>query len=362
MTDPLAIAAPAPVLRVAGAVRPELTRDLARLRIAESVGGLRHLVAELVAFGRPARGGDDQLLHADRSLLDLGTEIEVSLGIPGSDRRVFTGVISELGVSYGNGTPPTVQICAEDQMMRLRMTRRRCTYEQMSDADIIGEIARQHGLRFSSELDGPVYDVVQQANQTDLAFARERAALVNGEVWLDDKTLHASDRGRRTGTRITLIQDVDLVGVTVRADLAHQRSEVAVYGYDAAAREAIEERAGDTAIRAEVTRGETGPALVSRAFGDTPTSTSADVPLTTQEARDWAASELRGRARRFVTACGTTRGTPDMVVGTLLHLVGVAPIFDGPGYYVTSFCHRYDTIDGFRTSFEAERPTLGARA
>ena len=41
------------------------------------------------------------------------------------------------------------------------------------------------------------------------------------------------------------------------------------------------------------------------------------------------------RGRSFVTAVGTTRGSPDMVVGSNLSLQSVGAPFDGTGYYVT---------------------------
>jgi phage protein D len=64
------------------------------------------------------------------------------------------------------------------------------------------------------------------------------------------------------------------------------------------------------------------------------------------------------RARGFVQASGVTRGSPDMIVGSRLTLERVGGPFSGDGYYVTRVCHSYDPDHGYRTSFEAERPTI----
>jgi phage protein D len=64
------------------------------------------------------------------------------------------------------------------------------------------------------------------------------------------------------------------------------------------------------------------------------------------------------RARGFVTISGTTRGSADMVVGSKLTLERTGHPFEGAGYYVTRICHTYDLENGFRTHFEAERPTV----
>jgi uncharacterized protein len=358
MTIDTEYAAPAPVFEVDGKVIPGLARDVARLRISEDTAGLRHLEAEFQAFG-PGAGADDELLYLDRRIFDFGLALRVSIGVPSQDRVVFIGSLSDISVTYGNGTPPIAGISAEDSLMRLRMTRRCRTYEDMSDGDAIAQVGRDHGLRTQIDLDGPTYDLIHQVNQTDLAFIRERARTVNGEIWFDDGVLHATSRTNRDGRRIQLHQSVDLVGVTARADLAHQRTEVAVSGYDAQDRSSIRETANGSVAQAEVHAGQLGTAVLERTFGSLPTARAADVPLTSEEARSWAKGEMLERARRFVTVSGVTRGTPEMGVGSTLELIGVAPIFDGDGYYVTSFCHRYDNINGFSTAFEAERATIG---
>ncbi len=96
---------------------------------------------------------------------------------------------------------------AEDALMELRQTRRMHTYKNVSDADIATRIASDHGLSPDAQADGPTYDVVQQWNQSDLAFLRERARLIQAEVWVDDGTLHFATRGSRTGTDLSLGAD-----------------------------------------------------------------------------------------------------------------------------------------------------------
>jgi len=83
-----------------------------------------------------------------------------------------------------------------------------------------------------------------------------------------------------------------------------------------------------------------------------------DVALTTGEASAWAKAEMLRRGRQFVTVAGLTRGSPEMVVGSLLRLEDVGPPFEGDGYYVTRVRHTYDTAVGLRTNFDAERATI----
>ena len=348
----------APVFRVDGEVVGDLARDVSSLEIEEATDGMKTLRLRLLAEGPKPDAQEEAQLYLDGQVIDLGKTLEVSIGASADERFVFKGGISALEAAFRSGAVPQVLVYAEDRLMALRMTRRSRTYENQSDADIASAIASEHGLTPDVAADGPSYDVVQQWNQSDLAFLRARARLVQAEVWLTGDTLHFATRGNRTGSSITLIMGDELLDVQIRADLAHQRTAVRVSGYDARSRDTIDEEAGGDVIQAEVSGGRTGPQVLERAFGARVSHVVRGAPLVSAEARAWARAELVRRARAFVTVTGTTNGTPDMVVGSSLTLERVGDPFNGGGYYVTRVCHCYDLEDGFRTHFEAERATV----
>ncbi len=347
-----------PVFEIEGDVKGELARDILRLEIEETTAGLKTLTAHFVAQGQSNGTGEQEQLYLDGSVIDFGKKISVVLGAAPDAHTVFTGWVSALEASFEEGKEPEVVVFAEDKLMNLRMTRRMKTYENMSDADIASAIASEHGLTPAVDADGPTYDVVQQWNMSDLAFLRERARKIQAEVWIEDETLHFKSRSKRTATELTLVQGNHLVSVRSRADLAHQRTKVKVSGYDASQRERIEEESGVDAIQAEVSEGLTGPAVLERAFGERVSHRVREAPLKANEATEWARNEMLRRARGFVNVVATTRGSADMVVGSKLKLEGTGHPFEGSGYYVTRICHTYDLQGGFRTHFEAERPTI----
>ena len=346
-----------PVFEIDDDVKADLARDIVRLEIEETTAGLKTMTAYLVAQGRANGSGEQQQLYLDGSVVDFGKKISVVLGATPAAHKVFSGWISGLEANFQEGKEPEVVVFAEDKLMKLRMTRRMKTYENMSDADIASAIASEHGLTPAVDADGPTYDVVQQWNMSDLAFLRERAREIQAEIWVEDETLHFKSRSKRTATELTLVQGNHLVSVRARADLAHQRTKVKVSGYDATQREHIDEEAGGDAIQAEVSEGMTGPAVLERAFGERVSYRVREAPLKSGEASDRARAEMLRRARAFVTVVATTRGSADMVVGSKLKLEGTGHPFEGSGYYVTRVCHTYDS-SGFRTHFEAERATI----
>jgi len=357
MTEPM-FAVAGPVFSIDGDRVPSLARDCVRLEIEEGVEGLRTLRLHVFATGAGAAGPPDRMIYLDGGVVDFGKQLTVSLGPDGGQRTVFDGAISAIEAVFADGQPPLVVILAEDALMRLRMTRRLRTFTDVTDADLASSVADDHGLRAEVDVDGPRYDVVQQLNQSDLAFLRERARLVQAELWADGRTLHMASRPKRSGTELTLVQANQLLSVRLCADLAHQRSEVVVTGYDASAADVIDERAQSDTIEAEISGGRAGPQIVKKALGATTTLRVREAALTGEEAQAWAKAEMLRRARRFVSVVGTTRGSPDMIVGSRLTLQQVGAPFEGSGYYVTRIRHTVDLVRGLRTYFEAERATV----
>jgi phage protein D len=348
----------APIFSIDGERQGSLARDLIRLEIAEDCCGMKQLAARFTAWGPISQASDEGELYFDGSTFDFGKEIEVTLGAASNAHKAFKGVISAIEAAYCEGREPQIVIFAEDKLMSLRMTHRMKTYEEVSDVDIVQAIAREHGIPTNCDAVGPTHAVVQQWNISDLAFLRERARLLQAELWFQDGTLYFKTRDKRQGTELTLINGNHLLQLEARADLAHQRSEVHVSGYDMEERDQIDERASENAISSEVSSGRSGIAVLSNAFGNFDSFRTREIPLKGDTARAWAKAELLRRARQFVQVRGVTRGSPEMMVGSRLTLQRVAPPFAGSGYYVTKVIQTYDLIDGHRTTFEAERPTM----
>ena len=357
MTEPLLYSAE-PIFEVDGRVRGELARDLLRLDVVETTEGLRTLVARLAGSAPHPDVPEQPELYLDGSVVDFGRRLVVSIGPDTGARTVFDGYVSAVEAAYAEGREPEVVIFAEDRLMKLRTTRRMKSYQDVSDAQLAEQVGAEHGISVDASADGPTYDVVQQWNQSDLAFLRSRAARIGAEVWIAEDTLHFRSRGSRAGTEITLVNGNQLLDVQIRADLAHQRTKVRVTGYDAEERDAIDEEASGDVVTAEVAGGLTGPALLQRAFGERTSWRTREVALTDGEAREWARAEMLRRSRGFVTAVGTTNGTADMVVGSRLAFERVGAPFNGGGYYVTRVHHSYDRGSGHRTRFEAERASV----
>jgi phage protein D len=351
----------APVLAVDGRAAPDLARDLLRLDVEEGTMGLRTCALHLHAVGPTSDGSTQQLSYLDGEQVDVGRRLEVTLGPPGGERQLFRGSVSAIEVTFAEGRAPYVSVFAEDALMGLRLRERTATYVDMTDAAIVQQIGAEHGLAVQADVDGPTHPAVQQWEQSDLAFLRARAARLNAELWLDGAdVLHVADREQRTGVELELVQGNQLIGVHARLDLAHQRTQVTIRGWNDQQVAAITESAGADVVAAEVAGGRIGPDVVAGVFPDAALSRGREDVLSSAAARAYAEAELRRRSRAFVTVDGTTAGTPDLVPGTRLTLHRVGRPFDGDGYRVCHARHSFDLTRGHRVRFRAERPTVAA--
>jgi uncharacterized protein len=347
-----------PVLSIAGAVSSEAAGNLISLTTEETIAGMYWCEARFSNYGY--RNGVPGYLYLGRDVLDFGTAFAVTLGPQDASAQVFTGQISAIQADYPAGEQAQVLVFAEDSLQNLRLTRRTRTFEDSATADIASQLAGEHGLTPSVNLDGPARRVTAQLNQSDLAFLRSLARRDDAEVWLGSSTLNLARRPDRDGGTLELSYGADLLSFSVRADLADQCTELGVTGWDVAAKDAIAESAGPGTLGSELASGDTaGSDVLSAAFRPRTENIVIATPLASDDARAVARAGYLERARRFVCGTGTTGGTPTLQVGTRVTLSGLGALFNG-SYYVTRSRHMFDLVLGYRTEFDVERAGIGA--
>jgi phage protein D len=342
-----------PTLSVEGQDQATLVDGLLRLQIGETTEGLYRCEACFGNWG--PQGNGTGFLYFDRQLLDFGKSFTVKLG---SD-TIFDGRITALEAEFPEGAPPELTVLAEDRFQDLRMTRRTASYDQVSDADVIQQIAQQHGLQADVDLTGPTHKVLTQVNQSDLAFMRERCRSADGELWMDGTTVHAQARPRRgSGGSFVLGFGNELLSFRVMADLATQRSAVTVSGWDVAGKQGISYEADESAVSSELDDTTSGASVLSQALGERKEALVHAVPFTNDEAQNRAEAYFRMIARQFLVGRGVAQTDVRLRVGARVDLQGLGPLFSGK-YFVTEAHHIFDGSKGLRSEFVVERPGLG---
>jgi phage protein D len=340
-----------PHIEVDGQDQPALAAGLLSLLVEETTDGFYRCEARFGNWG--TKGGQPEHLYLDRQLLDFGKPLTVRLGVGDSEGEVFRGRISGLEAQYGGGSPPALVVLAEDRFQDLRMTRRTRTFNDVSDADLIRQIANEHGLTPDINLSGLTHKVLAQVNQSDLAFVRERGRAIDAELWMEGSKLVAKLHDARPQKTLQLSYQDQLRSFNVLADLSHQRTSVAASGWDVAGKKALKYEATDQAIRSELGSDQSGAAILQAQLGTRKEVLVHTVPLTSSEVQAEAESFFKLNARRFVVGHGVAEVDTQLRAGNLVELLNLGKLFSGK-YYLNEVRHLFDAR-GIRTEFCAER-------
>jgi uncharacterized protein len=356
VADPLVYAA-RPQFKLGGASQPALSDGLLALMVEETVAGLRQCEATFANWG--PKDGATGFLYFDRQLFDFGTALVIEAGSGVGAGQIFEGKITALEGRFLRERPPELLVLAEDGLQELRMTRRTRTFESLSDSGLFNQVAGEYGLSAVVDVSGPTHKVLAQLNQSDLAFLRERARAVDAEIWIDGTSLHVQTRSSRNAGPAILTIGRSLFECSIVADLSGQVTGMVVSGWDVAAKQAISHRSAESVLGGELGQDLSGGGILARQFRTPDQQIVHHAPVTTAEATALADAHYRRVARRFVRASGSAEVDARLRVGARVELRGVGELFEGK-YTVVRTRHLFDSVHGFRTEFEAERPGLGA--
>lgn len=342
-----------PAISIDGQPKPELEGGLLRMQITENTSGLYRCEAAFSNLGD--KDGGSNFLYFDRRTLDFGKAFQIKL----DDAVIFDGKITAMEACFPEGQPPELTVLAEDRFQDLRMTRRTRAFADVSDSDVMNQIAGDYGLRADVSVNGPSYKVLAQINQSDLAFLRERARSIDAELWMDGSTLSAKPRtGRSASGAVELNYGAKLREFTVIADAAGQRTSVTVGGWDVKAKSQLKFEANESTISGELNGDSSGASILQAAFGERKESLVHTAPLTSQETQAEAEAYFKMSARRFVVGRGVADTTGQLRVGAYVNLKELGPLFNGK-YYLAEVKHVFDLAKGMRTEFVGERPGIG---
>ena len=341
-----------PTILVDGKENGPLGGGLLELVIVENTNGLYRCEAKFGNWGTVNNTTD--FLYFDRKTLEFGKAFEIKL----KDDSIFEGKIMGLEASFPEGQSSEIRVLAEDRFQDLRMTRRTRTFSDVTDSDVINQIANDHGLTPEVSVNGPSYKVLAQVNQSDLAFVRERARAIDAEVWMKGSTLHAKTHTDRNTSTLQMKYGNELREFTVLADLAMQRTSVAVNGWDVSSKSKLQYEATDSAISSELNGDTSGVSILQSAFGARKEALVHTVPLNSDEAQYEAEAFFKMSARRFVVGHGVAETNAKLRVGCRADLQGLGPLFNGK-YYVSDVKHLFDSSKGLRSEFRAERLGIG---
>jgi len=224
----------------------------------------------------------------------------------------------------------------------------------MKDSAIVGQIAREAGLRADVRDTKVTLPYVAQANQTDWAFLRERAARIGHELFVRDKVLHFRPPATASPATQTLDLGADVSDFRPRLSAVGQVGEVTVRGWDVKQKKAVVGKAVTGQEYSPMGGKVTGPKTANKAFGKAATARVDLAPASKADADAIALGDLNATALGFVQATVECGGRPELQAGTVVRIQGAGTRFSG-SYYLTTVTHVLDSTGGYRMTLAAER-------
>ncbi len=346
-----------PVIELDGEQYETIPELLVSVEMREQLGGLSSVEILLDNhLDHEGVGLDFAWEFTETNRFAPGAALRLLTGDAAAPTELFRGRISAVALEMAERGQPRLRVMAEDALMPWRMIRRDRTFAEGPLRDLLERLTADTGLTAVITGLNDEVDAQQQLNETDLGFLRRLLERYDADAQVVAEELHISPRAAVDRGGVTLELGRQLRSIRVTADLADQRAETRISGFDliGGSAEAI------TASEDQLGPGEgvTGSELVEDAFPGTADRLTRMAFRNTAEGQALADMAQRRRARRFVIAEGEATGNPAIRVGTVLTLEGLGPRFSND-YYTVSACHRYHRRQGYRTDFTAECAYLG---
>ncbi|MGD8559701.1 MAG: contractile injection system protein, VgrG/Pvc8 family [Gammaproteobacteria bacterium] len=347
-----------PLIEINDQTDAMVQRLLLAMQMNETEGGLASLELRLQNSALMEQQGVDYAFEfSDNDLLSLGNDIKVYSGDENDPQEIFRGKITGLEIIIEEGAQPELIVLAEDELQKARMQRKTRVFTETTVADIADSLAQELGLTaVIHELQENVA-VEVQLNESNLAFLRRLLARYDSDLQVVADELHVSARNDVRRNEISLDVNSQLTGIRILADLSQQVTEVTFSGWDVAQGQAISVSRSES-INAGPGQGTSGSQILNDTLGERSEHISNTAVVNEREAQTYVDTCFAQRERKFVTAEGCSIGNPEIRVGTHMTLMGVGPRFENT-YYITSACHRYDLVEGYKTDFKAQCAFFG---
>ena len=292
--------------------------------------------------------GDWQFL--DLKTFHIGSEIRLYFGMD-SYEEMMVGETTSIEPSFGKGIS-AIEIRGYDRLHRLRFGKKRRTFTNMKDSDIISTIAGDWGLTPDTEDSGTVYPYVYQNNLSDLEFVLERAKRIGYEVCVKDKTLAFKSSKEKDSESLSLEYKADFDELAVKLSARYEGNEFVVQGWDFKKKEPISGKAKKGNEVSLMSAKKSGAEMTESAFGASISSVVDEHPQDTSDAEKVAIARFNSHIGESVTGEGKCLGLPSLRAGKTVKVKGIG-MFSGI-YYVTKTTHSIDE-KGYHTSFRVRR-------
>ena len=292
---------------------------------------------------------DQEMTWLDSGPLTLCVSVEIGAkDASGTRASLFKGVLTNLEPEFVSGGPYAMFVArCYDKSFRMHRGTKSAVYVQMTDSDIVRQIAGEAGLSVTVDATTVVHKHLIRHDQSDFEFVSALARRNGYLLHCDDDKLLFQKASQIQGDEITCEYGEDLTEFRPRFALGGQVNEVQVQGWDLVAKRevvGVASRPGfESVTGTQLVR---GSAEATKAFGNQTIHVTA-TPDNQSFAEGLADSVLNRMAANDVTAEGRVLGNVNLKPGCKLTVTHVAK-FSG-SYFVTRVRHHFGQSEPYTT-------------
>jgi phage protein D len=280
-----------------------------------------------------------------------GDKIAVSIGLDKVEQMI-SGEITSLNLNLGEHS--ILEIRGYDFLHRLRMGTRNKVFLKKKDSEIASEIVKQHGLSAVVDDTKTVYSYLFQNNQSNYEFLLSRAALLDYEIYANDKEIYyVKSRAKKSPEIPDLTYKKDFEQLNLELRSLTRGSKVEVRGWDVKDKKEVTAEAKQGDETTKMGGKESGFELVAKSVGESPIALGAANLMDLSEAKNIATATYNSLLREFITGEGKCYGNSLLRAGKTVKLLGMDERFSGT-YYIVSTIHTINS-KGYTTIFKVKR-------
>ncbi|TQV87434.1 type VI secretion system tip protein VgrG [Aliikangiella coralliicola] len=280
-----------------------------------------------------------------------GNEVEVFAGYHSEESSIFKGIIISQGLKIRKNKPSQLVVECKDKAVHMTGTRNSSYFSEMSDSDIIDEIAGTYSLDTEVEATEVTHPEMVQYNCTDWDFILTRAEANSQLVIAEDGTLKvgAADPGQEPV--LNLNYGSTLMEFEASMDARNQIPTSKGFSWDYSAQEIIEEEGTDPGL-AEA--GNLSASDLSQVIEYEADNLRHSGKVVDQELKSW--SDAKIFRSRLAKTLGRARcqGYGEVKPGTVVGFSGVGDRYNG-NHLITAVRHQLD-VENWTTDIRFGMP------
>jgi phage protein D len=328
---------------------PELMKDLLQIIVEESLHAPAMFTLVIHNSYLPTSQRPEYQPWRHEKLFEIGNKVKIGFVASTTQDPNFDDVLEEyliegeitgIEVSFNEKSEAPIIVRGYDISHRLHRGRHNYSFLNMSDTEIVKDIATRTGITLNRiDNSSQKHEYVFQENQTHMEFLRERAARIGYELFVQDNKLNFCKPASQSSLQLKWLDDIN--SFKTRITTAEQVKSVEVRGWDYKQKKAISETAESEKVVTK-TGNKLGSAAIDKFNLKEPSKiTVVDQPVSTiAEAKAMAQALCDELGGEFVYADARSEGNPKIRPGRVVTINGLGDRYSGQ-YYVTETRHIY---------------------